>query len=275
MDNKEKLLSSEDNQQESKKNNINKIIVICCILLAVILIVSYMFFSNKGDYGAGTISSSSNTSQTGSSGTTTEIPTSDETTPRTSETTDKTGSSEPLSQDSLPTDPRYTNTQLTAPTTMRPHDLEAPNLASPEEGEPSFLAQTFVSGLFTLCIRPDNSYNKQFHDNMEHLATPEMVKQGIGSWANGESLAWKVSANSDRCNMMTAYPEVTRSNIINSNTIEYTIDVPSSLRTYDARGGTQSQNLPTFTAIVEMNYIDGKWLVSNFSIKGGVLPDLH
>ena len=62
---------------------------------------------------------------------------------------------------------------LTAPTTPRvpKGGMEAPDMSNPAVGDPETLAKSFTNSSFSLCIKPENSYNKNTV-SYTHLTLP-------------------------------------------------------------------------------------------------------
>lgn len=179
--------------------------------------------------------------------------------------------------DPIPADPREGVKQtLTAPTTVRAGDMESPQLNDPAVGEPEFLAQSFFNSALSMCVRPDNSYNKNINDKFDNLVTEDFKKRGLLSWGNGDhSTEWKSYQTAQGCNKLTSFPSVNGSSVGGPNIMYYDVTVNQRIDVETVRGGVISNDITPFRGQVRMKFVDNKWLVDDFQVNGRNLPTLR
>ena len=161
---------------------------------------------------------------------------------------------------------------LTAPTTYRGEDREGPQLTDPKVGPPDVLAQSFVTDSLSLCLRPDNSYNKNIRENYPHLVTKRLLDRGL-SWGDEDhSTDWKAYQDSRNCSKLTSFAQYNSRSIAGEDTIFYNITVNQRVSMTSARGGQMDTDVPPFRGHVIMKFVDDQWLVDDFQVLGGMLP---
>lgn len=166
---------------------------------------------------------------------------------------------------------------LTAPTTPRVSKggMEAPDMSNPAVGDPETLAKSFANSSFSLCIKPENSYNKNMREKYGHLVTNRLKKKGFSWGGNDHSEDWDAYRNPIDCNVLTSFPSINNASIGGKDTIYYDVTVNQRVTMKTTKGGTIATDVPGFRGMMAMKYVNGKWLVDDFQILGGKMPTVH
>lgn len=175
----------------------------------------------------------------------------------------------------LPADPREgIKPTLTAPTTARVNG-EGLNLIDPAVGSTKFLAESFFNSVFSLCVKPDTSYNKNMREKYAKIVTPEFKKRGLSWGDENHSADWKAYESAQGCNQLISFPTINNSTVGGENIMYYDVTVNQRITFTTGRGGKISDDLPAFRGNIKMVYIDGKWLVDDFQVVGGKMPTVR
>lgn len=176
----------------------------------------------------------------------------------------------------LPADPREAiKPTLTAPTTARVHGEEGTDLTDPAVGDPKFLAQSFFNSVFSLCIKPDTSYNKQMREKYGDIVTPGLKERGLSWGDENHSADWKSYEDSKGCNQLISFPTINGTTVGGSNIIYYDVTVNQRVTYKTTRGGTINTDSPAFRGNIKMVYVNDKWLVDDFQVNGGKMPTIR
>ena len=166
---------------------------------------------------------------------------------------------------------------LTAPTTPRipKGGKEAPDITDPAVGDPKSLAKSFTTSSFSLCLKPDNSYNKNMKEKYGNLITPKLKKRGFTWGGTKHSEDWQAYDSPVGCNTLTSFPTINNSSIGGSDTIYYDMTINQRVTVKTTKGGKLASDVPGFRGMMSMKYVNGKWLVDDFQINGGRMPTVH
>lgn len=175
----------------------------------------------------------------------------------------------------LPADPREgIKPTLTAPTTARVNG-EGPRLTDPSVGSPDFLAKSFFNSVFSLCIKPDTSYNKQMREKYGNIVTPGLKERGLSWGDENHSADWKSYEDPKGCNQLISFPTINGTTVGGSNIIYYDVTVNQRVAYKTTRGGTINTDSPAFRGNIKMVYVNDKWLVDDFQVNGGKMPTIR
>lgn len=141
----------------------------------------------------------------------------------------------------------------------------------PSTGTPDFLGEHAIQQVFSMKVTPNSSWSSNFDKISSSFATPQLQKKGFVKWYEGNNnhnAAWPMD---DGMTKFVAFADRSNGKLISNDTYVVTVTVNQRMKTERPKGYS---NLPEFKVQATMKYINGKWLLDNWTYTKGT-PNIH